>query len=55
MYRMTEEQLNNMTYVVNNLSVVGPAQGGLLNLAGNILEKVHKQKVEPPKKGENKS
>lgn len=56
MYRVTEEQLNNLIYIVNNLSVTGPSQGGLLNLVGSILEKVQKQKVEPPKKeGENKA
>lgn len=46
MYRMTEEQLNNMIYIINHLTVTGPEQGGLLNLAGNTLDSVRKQKVE---------
>lgn len=50
MYRMTDEQLNTMSYIVNNLTVTGPVQGGYLNHAGGILEMVRKQKVEIPKK-----
>lgn len=54
MYRITEEQLNTLAYIVNTLTVTGPVQGGLLNHAGGILDKVQKQKVEPPRrKGEN--
>lgn len=56
MYRIEEEQLNNLVYIVDNLTVTGAAQGGLLSFAGNILETVKKQKVEPPKrKGDDKS
>ncbi len=55
MYRIEEEQLKNLLFIVNNLTVTGPTQGGYLNLAGGILETVKKQKVEPPKKGDDKS
>lgn len=50
MYRITEEQLNTLMYIINNIVVTGPVQGGLLNHAGGILESVKKQKVEMPKK-----
>lgn len=56
MYRITEEQINTLSYIVNNLTVTGPVQGGYLNHAGGILETVQKQKVEPPKrKGDDAS
>lgn len=54
MYRITDEQLNNMIYIINHLTVTGPEQGGLLNLAGSTLDAVRKQKVETIKpKGES--
>ena len=56
MYRIEEEQLRNLVFIVNNLTVTGPTQGGYLNLAGSILETVKQQKVEPPKrKGDDAS
>lgn len=46
MYRITESQINTLAYIINNLTVTGPVQGGLLNNAGGILESIRGQKIE---------
>ena len=51
MYEMTETQWNTLVYVLNQLTVTGPVQGGLLNHAAGILETVKTQR--PKKRWEN--
>lgn len=46
MYQIEEGQLNTLTYIVNNLTVTGPVQGGFLRSAADILEQVRTQEQE---------
>lgn len=54
MHRITETQLNTLIYIVNNLTVTGPVQGGYLGNAGNILETIRGQKIETIKPKERR-
>lgn len=38
MYEISKEQLEALVYIINNLTVTGPRQGGLLNNAAGILQ-----------------
>lgn len=38
MYEISKEQLVSLVYIINNLTVTGPRQGGLLNNAAGILQ-----------------
>lgn len=38
MYEISKEQLETLAYIINNLTVTGPRQGGMLNNAAGILQ-----------------
>lgn len=38
MYEISGEQLEMLVYIINNLTVTGPRQGGMLNNAAGILQ-----------------
>ncbi len=44
-YEITDGQIDSLGYILNNLTVTGPAQGGLLNSAAVILQEVKTQKA----------
>lgn len=46
MYKLTEEQLNTLVYIINSLTVTGPRQGGMLNNAAGILDAVRQQNLD---------
>lgn len=44
MYEITENQVNNLQYIIERLTVTGPEQGRLLYVAGETLKQVQCQK-----------
>ena len=43
MYKLTDEQMNSLRHIINNLTVTGPVQGGMLNIAAGILERAERE------------
>lgn len=50
MYEITETQINTLAHIINNLTVTGPVQGGMLNIAAGTLDAVRNQNIEEDKK-----
>lgn len=50
MYKITETQINLLTDIINKLTVTGPIQGGMLNIAAGTLDTVRNQNIEEDKK-----
>lgn len=44
MYEITENQVNNLQYIIERLTVTGPEQGRLLYVANETLKQVQCQK-----------
>lgn len=44
MFEVTESQVNKLEFIIANLTVTGPVQGGYLNIASTILNQIKEQK-----------
>lgn len=44
MYTITDSQVANLEHIINHLTVTGPEQGGMLNIAAGILKTVRQSK-----------
>lgn len=51
MYGITETQINLLTDIINKLTVTGPIQGGMLNIAAGTLDAVRDNKIDDEKEG----
>lgn len=54
MYKITETQINLLTDIINKLTVTGPIQGGMLNIAAGTLDAVRNRKIDDIGKAEKK-